>query len=133
MGRLLALALIVSALPAATLAQPARDDWSNAKAVDVVLSNFAFTPETLRLQHGQAYRLHFVNRGSGGHNFSAPDFFAHARIAPSDAGFIREGKVELGKGEAHDIRLIPEQGTYRVKCTHFLHTGFGMKGMIQVE
>jgi len=131
MPRFLALALIAT-LPAPALAQPTAD-WASAKQVDVVLSNFAFTPEVLRLQHGHAYRLHFVNQGSGGHNFSAPDFFSRARIDPADSAALKDGKIELKKGEARDVRLIPAQGSYKVKCTHFLHTGFGMKGSILVE
>jgi plastocyanin len=134
MHKYLALALGASILPAASaLAQPAQPDWSDARPVDIILSNFAFTPETLRLQHGRAYRLHLVNQGSGGHNFAAPDFFSQARIDPADASAIKDGKIELKKGEARDVRLIPAQGSYRVKCTHFLHTGFGMKGAIVVE
>lgn len=130
----LPLALAAAALsPASALGQTAPSDWADARPVEIVLSNFAFTPETLRLQHGRAYRLHFVNQGSGGHNFASPDFFSQARIDPADAAAVRNGKIELKKGEARDVRLIPAQGSYKVKCTHFLHTGFGMKGRIIVE
>lgn len=133
MRRCFALALIATAVSAAFAnAQPGAD-WADAKPVDITLSNFAFAPETLRLQHGRAYKLHFVNRGSGGHNFAAPQFFANARINPADAAAVGKGKIELKKGEARDVRLIPAQGSYKVKCTHFLHTGFGMKGAIVVE
>jgi plastocyanin len=104
-----------------------------AQRVDVILSDFAFTPKSLRFHRGQAYQLRFVNRGSGGHNFSAPEFFASAQVNPADAGTVAGGKVELGKGESRTVRLVPAAGTYRVTCTHFLHTSFGMTGSIAVD
>jgi plastocyanin len=93
--------------------------------VEIVLANFSFTPTTLRLKAGQPVTLHFVNRGSGGHNFAAPEFFA-------GVASVRGGKVELAKGERRDVTLTPRAGTYQVRCTHFLHSGFGMKGTIIV-
>lgn len=115
------------------LAQPAAPDWSQAKSVTITLSNFAFDPADLRLVHGQPYRLHFVNTGSGGHNFAAKDFFAAARIDPADAAAIADGKVELEKGQSRDVRLVPATGSYKVKCSHFMHTTLGMKGVIHVD
>jgi plastocyanin len=94
--------------------------------VEIVLSNFKFAPETIRLQAGQAVTLHFVNDGSGGHNFWAPEFFSGV---PGVAG----GRIELGKGESRDVTVTPRAGTYAVRCTHFLHTSFGMKGLIVVK
>lgn len=124
LGALLAVA--VAAAPSG----PSRDQ---VMQVDVVLSNFAFTPATLRLHHGQAYVLRFINRGSGGHNFAAPEFFAAARIDPASVDALSKSRIELKKGEIRDVRLVPAAGTYKVKCTHFMHTAFGMKGSISVE
>ena len=62
-------------------------------SVEVRLSNFDFTPETIRLRAGEPVVLHLVNSARGGHNFSAPEFFAAA------SGVSRpgrpNGKVEL--------------------------------------
>jgi plastocyanin len=107
-------------------------DWAAAKQVDVVLADFDFAPKAIQLQQGQPYRLHFVNQGSGGHNFSAPEFFAGAQIDPADAGALTKGGIELKKGESRDVRVIPSAGSYKVKCTHFMHSAFGMKGSITV-
>jgi len=101
--------------------------------VNVILSDFVFTPQNLRLRRGQAYQLQFVNRGSDGHNFSAPEFFAAAQVNPADTGAVLGGKVELGKGQSRTVRLIPAAGNYRVTCTHFLHTNFGMTGSLVVD
>jgi plastocyanin len=114
---------------AATPHKPAE----RTQSINVVLTNFAFTPQTLHLNRGRAYRLHFVNQGSDGHNFSAPEFFAAAQINAADMSAVSSGKVELGKGESRDVRLVPAAGKYGVTCTHFLHASFGMIGSITVD
>jgi plastocyanin len=129
----LCLAVVASGLCASASAATRPSAWDKARRVNIVLSNFAFTPEVLQLNRGQAYRLHFVNQGSSGHNFSAPEFFAAAQINPADAGAVPGGKIELGKGESRDVRLIPAAGAYKVTCTHFMHTSFGMTGSIAVD
>jgi plastocyanin len=103
------------------------------RQVEIVLSDFAFTPQNPHLRRGQAYRLRFTNRASGGHNFSAPAFFASARVNPADAGYVAGGKVELGARQSVSVRLIPAAGIYDVTCTHFLHAGFGMVGRVTVD
>ena len=129
MKHLLALAL----LGAASIASAATPDWQKAELIQVTLSNFAFTPSALHLHRGQPYQLHFVNEGSGGHNFSAPEFFKAAQIDPEDGGKLHNGTVDIEKGEAQDVRLVPTAGSYKVKCTHFMHTTFGMRGSIDVD
>jgi plastocyanin len=118
-----ALLLTLTAIsPASAASDPA------SERVEIVLSNFAFTPSTIHLSPGRPYLLHFVNRGSGGHNFAAKDFFAAARIT----GDVPTGGVgELG--ESRDVALVPAAGRYKVKCTHFFHSGLGMKGKVIVE
>ncbi|QIK96504.1 copper-binding protein [Sphingomonas sp. HDW15A] len=126
--------LLVSALLFAVPlgAQPV--DWSNAKVVDVELSNYAFSPTTLTLQHGVPYRLHIVNKAGGSHNFLARTFFAQATLDPSSSAVVKKGGVELGGGESADVRLIaPQPGTFDVHCSHFMHSSFGMKGTIVVQ
>ncbi len=121
------------ALPLLLLA-PAATDWSQAEAVTVTISNFEFAPKRIDLQPGHAYRLHLVNAASGGHNFDAPQFFAAATIDPDDSGRIKDGKVEVGGGQAADVRFVaPAAGDYALRCSHLLHSGFGMKGVIAVH
>ena len=95
--------------------------------VTVTLANFSFTPKVLHLAAGRPVTLHFVNAGSGSHNFVAPEFFAAATPALSG------GRVDLAKGETRDVTLTPHAGHYSVRCTHFLHTTFGMTGTIDVS
>lgn len=100
--------------------------------IDVALSNFRFTPSTIALRHGQPYLLHLTS--SGGHSFSAKAFFAAAALSPADHARVKDGKIELGGGESVDLRFVaPAPGSYPIKCTHFLHAGFGMTGKFIVS
>ncbi len=119
-----ALLLLAGLLPAAVLAQEA------PQRVEVQLSSFDFTPSTIRLAAGRPMVLHLVNSGDGGHNFAAPEFFAAAQGV---SGPVREGRVEVAGHQSADITLTPARGTYRLRCTHTLHTAFGMSGEIVVE
>lgn len=121
MRAVLALALL---LPAGALAQDA------PQRVEVQLSSFDFTPSTIRLAAGRPIVLHLVNGGDGGHNFAAPEFFAAARGV---SGPVQRGRVEVAGHQSADITLTPARGTYRLRCTHTLHTAFGMSGEIVVE
>lgn len=98
--------------------------------VEVRLSSFDYTPSTIRLAAGRPIVLHLVNSGDGGHNFAAPEFFAAAQGV---AGPVERGRVEVAGNQSVDITLTPARGTYRLRCTHTLHTAFGMTGEIVVE
>lgn len=118
---LILLALLLT-LPGPAAAQP--------RTVEVRLSSFDFTPSTIQLRAGEPVVLHLVNSGGGGHNFAAPQFFAAARAV---RGPVRDGKVEVSGHQSVDITLTPVRGTYRLRCTHTLHSTFGMTGQIVVE
>lgn len=110
----------------ATAAAPAE------QRIEVALSNFRFTPATIQLVHGQPYVLHLSSRG--GHSFAAKAFFAAATMPAADRARLKNGKVELAGGESADIRFVaPAPGIYPIKCTHFLHAGFGMTGKFVVR
>jgi len=127
--------LIASALSAAMPAMPViAQGGGGGQLITVELSSFKYTPATLNLQHGVPYRLHLVNKSSRGHDFVARRFFAAATIAPEDRGKVKEGGVEVGGDEAVDVQLVVNQpGTYKLHCSHFMHSGFGMKGRIIVQ
>jgi plastocyanin len=123
--RILPFALLLSA-PALALAQDAPASGS----VQVRLSNFDFSPSEIHLAAGRPVTLTLVNSGGGGHNFSAPLFFA---AATGVSGPVRGGKVEVPGHQSVTVRLTPARGSYRLKCTHSLHSAFGMNGRIVVE
>ena len=124
------------ALGALSLAIPGAGEAQGAspQVINVELSSFAFSPNALTFQHGRSYRLHLVNTSGGGHDFTAPEFFAASQIAPADRARVAGGKVKLAAKQTVDVTLTPERaGTYPLHCSHFLHTGMGMKGAITVE
>lgn len=120
-------------LVVAAFAAPAPAQAPPPAGVTVRLTSFDFAPSTIRLQAGRPVMLHLVNAASGGHDFSAPAFFAAARIDPGSAGRVRRGGVEVRGRSSVDVRLVPAAGRYRLRCTHLLHSTFGMSGEILVE
>ncbi|MEM8918679.1 MAG: cupredoxin domain-containing protein [Pseudomonadota bacterium] len=107
---------------------------ADPESVTVELSSFAFTPESVEFESGKDYALQLKNTSSGGHNFSARDFFDAASIHPEDRALIKKGRVEVSKGETVTIRLkTGAAAKYKLNCSRFLHSGFGMKGQIVVR
>lgn len=120
-------ALLLVAAPAAAQPQTA------PQVVEVELSNFAFAPSSLRLRAGAPVLLRLVNGANGGHNFSTPDFFAAATLVPGQNAAIARGTIEVPAHGTVEIALTPARGRYALRCTHTLHTAFGMRGEILVE
>lgn len=106
-----------------------------ATPINVSLTSYAFTPDTLSLNAGTTYRLHLTNDASKAHSFHAPEFFAASQIAPADQGKVeKEGDVEVESGEAVDLTITPSRpGTYPLDCSHFMHHMLGMHGRIVVQ
>ena len=126
--RIVPFAFLVAALAAPSLARP-----DGAERLEIDMSSFKYMPATITLKHGQSYILHFVNQSDGGHDFVARKFFEAAQVAPADRALIDKGAVELQGGEAADIHLIaPAAGHYDARCSHFMHSAFGMKAEIVV-
>ena len=125
------LVLLTGLAATSAVAQP--EESPNAPRVEVQLSSFAFTPATVHLHAGAPVIIHLVNTGSGGHDFSAPAFFAAAHVAASSAGMLRRGAVEVAGHQSVDIALTPVAGHYPLRCTHALHSTFGMHGEIVVD
>ena len=131
MTRFRFLAFAFLALPAAAGAQA--PDWAHAQRVEVELSSFAFTPSTVHLRAGRPVVLHLVNSASGGHDFSAPKFFAAAQLRPQDRARVGKGSVDLRGHQSADVALVPRAGRYPLKCSHTFHKTFGMSGQIVVD
>ncbi len=123
-------AAIAASVPIAVRSQPAPD--GNVETVIVQLSSFAFRPDHLHFRVGTPVRLQLVNESSGGHDFSAPAFFAASAFPTGSAP--SGGVVEVAGGHTAEITLIPRvPGTFKVECTHFLHSLFGMTATIVVD
>ena len=108
-----------------SLGTPASAD----ETIQVDLSNYAFTPSTLQLHVNSSYRLRLTNTSHSGHSFDAPQLFAAANVAPADQYKVAAGEIEVDAGQTVEVTFTPTRaGTYRFRCSHFLHTAFGMKG-----
>jgi uncharacterized cupredoxin-like copper-binding protein len=122
---------LIACCPASHAAAVAQSGGAAEQRVE--LSNFDFTPHEIHLRAGQAYALVLSNVASGGHNFGAPEFFAAAKVQPSDGALIEKGHVEVPGQSTRTVHLVPAAGTYKLTCTHMMHATFGMKGTIIVE
>ena len=118
--RLLAAAAFSLAVPAS----------AQAPVQTIELSSFAYAPKTITLAAGKRVTLTFVNRSRDGHDFTAKEFFASARIV---SGSAPGGEIELKGGQSRSVTLFPAAGRYPVHCGHFLHKQFGMTGTILVR
>ena len=125
---------LLLAMPIAVLGAQSATSQSPA-VVNVQLSNFKFTPNAIVLDHGKSYLLRLQNVSDGGHDFTAPEFFAASSIAAQDRRMVTAGEVEVHPGMVHEIHLVAPAapGRYKVKCTHSFHKMFGMSGTISVR
>ena len=119
--------------PIAPRVESAAGAFADAAPVEVTLENFDFNPAILHLRAGRPYRLELHNEAGGGHDFSAPEFFAAARVAPGDAAKVSEGEVDMSAGKSVTVHLIPAAGRYKLVCTHLGHALLGMRGEIVVD
>ena len=109
-------------------------DWSHAATIDIAMSNYAFSPKTFTLKAGTPYHLHFVNSSTHGHDFASTELFSALEVAPQDKSKVEDGKVEVDGSQSVTVDVVPiSKGTYAVRCTHPLHSMFGMKGQVTVE
>jgi plastocyanin len=126
------IAIGIFSTPLSGSAQQTTAPASEIKTVTVRLSNFAFDPDHLRLKVGLPIRLRLVNESSGGHDFNAPALFAASSVLPGGSE-PSSGKMAVGSHQMVEIVLMPRApGIYRVECTHFLHSLFGMHGTVEV-
>jgi len=99
----------------------------------IVVSNFSFRPSQFELRAGEPVLLEFRNESGSGHSFSAPAFFASARMDARSAALVRDGRVELPPRSQVGVTLTPTTGHYKFKCTHMFHAMLGMTGTISVR
>jgi uncharacterized cupredoxin-like copper-binding protein len=100
--------------------------------VSVVMSDYKFAPDRLTFQHDTHYRLHLENHGKETHEFTAPTFFASAKIDNPGVLNREHTEIVMQPGDVKDIFLTPgKPGTYDLRCSD--HDWNGMVGGITVE
>jgi len=120
------------ALAIAGAAPAVAADWSQAKPVTVVASEYQFSPAKLTFKRGVAYRLHLENHGKELHEYHAPDFFKAVELR--DPSVLNADKTEIlvHPGEAKDLTFVPKKaGRYKLICSD--HDWAGMTGAITVK
>ena len=99
--------------------------------VDVTMVDYRFVPDHLSFQHGVHYRLHLVNKGKQTHEFTAPEFFASAKIDNPDILNREHTEIVMQPGDTKDLLLTPgAPGSYDLRCSD--HDWDGMVGGITV-
>jgi uncharacterized cupredoxin-like copper-binding protein len=107
-------------------------DWSKAQTVELRMIEYQFIPDQLTLRHGQPYRLHLVNAGKEGHDFTAPEFFQSAIVQDTGAFNDNRSSVFLQPQQMIDIYLIAQNaGLFAPRCAD--HDWAGMTATIVVE
>ncbi len=100
--------------------------------IDVTMVDYKFVPDHLTLQHGVHYRLHLENHGKETHEFTAPVFFATAKIDNPNVLNREHTEIVMQPGDTKDVFLTPgKPGTYDLRCAD--HDWHGMVGGITVE
>ncbi len=100
--------------------------------VDVAMVDYRFSPDRLTLEHGIQYRLHLENRGKEIHEFTAPTFFAAAKLDNPHVLNREHTEVVVQPGESEDVLLTPgPPGAYDLRCGD--HDWDGMVGGITVR
>lgn len=127
------LAACVSSHPIAPGVAPASVNFAGAAQQRVELANFDFTPREIHLRAGRPYELVLANVASGGHDFTAPEFFAAAKVRSDDAALLTHGEIEVEGNTTRTVHVIPTAGVYQLVCSHTGHALLGMKGRIVVE
>lgn len=123
--RFILLSVATAGCVSSAAAQPAA---SPVQAIQVY--SFGYAPQPIQLAAGRAVTLSFVNQSGSGHDFTAREFFAGARII---SGAAPNGEVELKPRETKAVTLIPQAGTYQAHCSHFMHSTMGMHTQIVVR
>ncbi len=118
------LLLALAGTCAAAAAEPVR--------VDVAMVDYRFSPDRLTLEHGIHYRLHLENRGKETHEFTAPTFFAAAKLDNPRVLNREHTEVVVQPGENKDVFFTPgPPGAYDLRCGD--HDWDGMVGGITVR
>jgi uncharacterized cupredoxin-like copper-binding protein len=126
---LMQVAMVVATACAACAADA---DWSQARPVTVVASEYQFAPKKLTFKRGVVSRLHIETRGKDQHEFTAPEFFKAVTLRSTEALNADRIEVEVPPGAAKDLFFVArESGRYPLRCSD--HDWAGMTGAITVK
>jgi uncharacterized cupredoxin-like copper-binding protein len=115
----------------AALTYVTRAAAAEPQTIELVMTEYRFTPDRLRLERGVPYRLRLENRGKELHEFTAAEFLASITLANPEVLAAGGREVVVRPGEERELRFIPRHsGTYPMICAD--HDWAGMTGEIIV-
>jgi plastocyanin len=127
--------LAAALLALAALGAPARAadiDWGRAETSTVVMTEYRFVPDHLRLRAGVPYRLQLENQGKELHELTAPEFFRSVLVRNREVLVPASQDVVLQPGAKKDVYFLAEEpGRYKMTCAD--HDFLDMAGEIIVE
>ncbi len=107
-------------------------DWTHAKQVNEVATEYKFSPSHLLFRAGTPYRLHLSNRGKETHEFHAPQFFAAITMRDAAPLNLDRTEIVLQPGQDKDLYFIAAKpGKFSLICSD--HDWAGMTGEIVVK
>jgi uncharacterized cupredoxin-like copper-binding protein len=107
-------------------------DWSHARRVEDVASDYKFTPNHLVFQSGVGYRLHLVNRGKEMHEFHSKGFFAAIDMRNPQILNADRDEIDLQPGDQKDLYFVARRaGRFKLYCPD--HDWAGMTGEIEIR
>jgi uncharacterized cupredoxin-like copper-binding protein len=102
------------------------------ETLNIVMVDYRFMPDHLTFRHDVHYRLHLENHGKETHEFTAPTFFATAKIDNPEVLNREHTEIVMQPGDSKDLFLTPgKPGTYDLRCSD--HDWNGMVGGITVQ
>ena len=116
-------------------------DWNKMETITLTMEEHSYTPSTLALKAGQAYKIQLRNVGEHHHYFTAPEFFRSVawrklmvnKNAEIKVDYVTATEVLKQRGQL-DLYIVPvNKGTYTVYCTIDDHRDKGMEGSVVVE
>jgi hypothetical protein len=129
----LVLALAVLAAPAAAQAP----NWTKAQPISITMTEHGFIPRRIAVQRNGLYVLRVTNRSGKGHNLTQKAFFANARIAQQDRGWVRDGQIVLDSGRRATVHLqapaTRRGGTYEFSSTTLADADDDYKGVFVIR
>ena len=115
-------------------------NWDKMETVEVVLTEYSYSPNSLAFKTGVPYKLQIRNKGKSKHYFTAVKFFkaiATRKVQSNADGEIKApyfSALEVFPGRSLDLYFIPvTKGNYALHCTIEGHEAKGMHGTIVIE
>jgi len=122
--------MLKAAVPAGPIAicepsaAPGQTPANDPQPIEILPSNVAFAPTELQLRQGHPIAYTSSAAAPAGTTDRRPSSSPPGSIRPKLPRSPRAGSSSPGRGP----RGEPDAGSYKEKCTHFMHSAFGNEG-----